>query len=111
MLLFLFEDEHSWLYEPHGIEPDVWTLTAPGGEILRSSGWKPYVMPRVSWHVHESLLIDGLLTGPIRPAVSQPLQRPLNLRDAEAPPPSSETLRFEGLRRHTFPAAFKRSVT
>ena len=61
MLLFLCEDEHGWLYEPHGTEPDVWTLTAPGGEILRSSGWKPYEMPRVSRHVHESLLIDGLL--------------------------------------------------
>ena len=61
MLLFLCEDEHGWLYEPHGVEPDVWTLTAEGGEVLRSSGWKPYEMPRVSRHVHESLLIDGFL--------------------------------------------------
>ena len=74
MLLFMYEDEHGWIYEPHGTEPDVWSLTSPGCEILRSSGWKPYEMPRVSRHVHESLLIDGFLfPAPCVQTVSKPI--------------------------------------
>ncbi len=70
MLLFIFEDEHGWIYEPHGTEPEVWSTTLEGSEVLKASGWRPYEMHRVPRHVHELLLIDDLL-----------LQRPLNLMD------------------------------
>ena len=79
MLLFLYDDEHGWVYEPHGSEFEDWSLTFAGCEILRSSGWRPYEMHRVSRHVHDSLLIDGLLTR----SVHALLQRPLDLGDAE----------------------------
>ncbi len=62
MLLFLYEDEHGWVYEAHGEEPVWYSLSYEGGKILRSSGWRPYEMQRVSRYLHDSLLIDGLLT-------------------------------------------------
>ena len=72
MLLFIFEDEHGWIYEPHGSEIEVWCTTFEGSEILKASGWRPYEMHRVSRYVHDSLLIDGMLA-----------PRPLDLGDAE----------------------------
>ncbi len=65
MLLYIFEDEHGWIYEPHGTEIEVRHVTYDGGELLKASGWRPYEMHRVSRYVHDSLLIDGLLT-PVR---------------------------------------------
>jgi hypothetical protein len=62
MLLFLYEDEHGWIYEPHGEEAICYDLTFDGSELLRAAGWRPYEMHRVSRHLHDSLLIDGLLT-------------------------------------------------
>jgi hypothetical protein len=61
MLLFIFEDEHGWTYEPHGSEIEVWCTTFEGSEVLKASGWRPYEMHRVSRYVHDSLLIDGML--------------------------------------------------
>ncbi len=74
MLLYILEDEHGWIYEPHGIEIEVWYVTYDGGELLKASGWRPYEMHRVSRDVHDSLLIDGL---------SFLAQRPSDLTDAE----------------------------
>ena len=62
MLLYILEDEHGWVYEPHGSEIEVWHVTYDGGELLKASGWRPYEMHRVSRYVHDALLIDGLLT-------------------------------------------------
>jgi hypothetical protein len=61
MLLYIFEDEHGWIYEPHGSEIEVWCTTFEGSKVLKASGWRPYQMHRVSRYVHDSLLIDGLL--------------------------------------------------
>jgi hypothetical protein len=61
MLLFLSEDEHGWLYAPHGTEPVCYSLTPCGLMLLRLAGWRPFEMPRVSRYLHESLLIDGML--------------------------------------------------
>ena len=62
MLLYIFEDEHGWIYEPHGTEIEVRHVTYDGGELLKASGWRPYEMHRVSRYVHDTLLIEGLLT-------------------------------------------------
>ena len=62
MLLHLAEDEHGWLVEPHGTEPDCWSTTFEGSEQLKNAGWRPYEMHRVSRHVIESLILDGLLS-------------------------------------------------
>ena len=62
MLLFLSEDEHGWIYEPHGTQSLCYNLTFAGSELLRGAGWRPFVMHRVSRHLHDSFLIDGLLT-------------------------------------------------
>jgi hypothetical protein len=62
MLLHLTEDEHGWLVEQHGTEPECFSTTLEGSEQLKAAGWVPYRMPRVSRHVIESLIIDGLLT-------------------------------------------------
>ena len=87
MLLFIFEDEHGWIYEPHGSEIDVWCTTFYGSEILKASGWRPYEMHRVSRYVHDSLLIDGMLAqwrSDLTDAEQATLlQRSLNLRDSE----------------------------
>ena len=97
MLLFIFEDEHGWIYEPHGSEIEVWCTTFEGSEILKASGWRPYEMHRVSRYVHDSLLIDGLLAhGRSDPPVSQQLQRPADRRDAEEAAPSSASLKSKG---------------
>jgi hypothetical protein len=61
MLLYIFEDEHGWIYEPHGSEIEVWCTTFEGSKVLKASGWRPYQMHRVSRYVHDSLLIDGML--------------------------------------------------
>ena len=61
MLLFLIEDEHGWIYEPHGTQALCDDLTFAGSELLRAAGWRPFEMHRVSRYLHESLLIDGFL--------------------------------------------------
>jgi hypothetical protein len=61
MLLHIYEDEHGWIYEPHGVESEFWSTTLEGSRMLLSSGWRPYSMHRVSRYLHDSLLIDGLL--------------------------------------------------
>jgi hypothetical protein len=61
MLLFLYEDEFGWIYEPHGEEALCYNLAFDGRELLRAAGWRPYEMHRVSRYLHESFLIDGLL--------------------------------------------------
>ncbi len=61
MLLFLIEDEHGWIYEPHGTQALCYDLTFAGSELLRAAGWRPFEMHRVSRYLHESLLIDGFL--------------------------------------------------
>ncbi len=61
MLLFLSEDEHGWIYEPHGTQALCYDLSFVGSELLRAAGWRPFEMHRVSRHLHESLLIDGFL--------------------------------------------------
>ena len=61
MLLFPCEDEHGWIYAPHGEEPLCYNLTFAGCELLRSAGWRPYEMHRVSRYLHDSLMIDGFL--------------------------------------------------
>jgi hypothetical protein len=61
MLLFLSEDERGWIYEPHGEEALCYDLAFAGCELLRSAGWRPYEMQRVSRYLHDSLLIDGFL--------------------------------------------------
>ncbi len=62
MLLFLSEDEHGWIYEPHGVQALCYDLTFAGSELLRAAGWRPFQMHRVSRYLHDSFLIDGLLT-------------------------------------------------
>jgi hypothetical protein len=62
MLLHLREDEHGWVVEPHGTEPEYWSTTLEGSEQLKAGGWVAYRMPRVSRWLVESLIIDGLLT-------------------------------------------------
>ena len=61
MLLFLIEDEHGWIYEPHGTQALCYELTFAGSELLRAAGWRPFEMHRVSRYLHDSLLIDGFL--------------------------------------------------
>ena len=61
MLLFIFEDDHGWVYEPHGVEPYFWSTSLEGSDILKASGWKPYEMHRVSHHLHKALLKAGHL--------------------------------------------------
>ena len=62
MLLFLLEDANGWIYEPHGEEELCYNLAFEGSELLRAAGWCYISMHRVSRYLHESLLIDGLLT-------------------------------------------------
>jgi len=54
MLLTIYEDEHGWIYEPHGTETECWSTYFEGSLILFSSGWRPYEMHRVSRHVHDA---------------------------------------------------------
>ncbi len=62
MLLHLTEDEHGWLAEPHGTEPECWSTTLEGSAQLKDAGWVPYRMPRVSRHVMDMLFIDVLIS-------------------------------------------------
>ena len=62
MLLFLSEDEHGWIYEPHGVQALCYDLAFAGSELLRAAGWRPFQMHRVSRYLHDSFLVDGLLT-------------------------------------------------
>ena len=66
MLLFLREDEHGWVLEPHGIEEDCWETTPEGSAQIKSAGWSAYRMHRVSRHVMDMLLIDGLISPAFR---------------------------------------------
>ncbi len=61
MLLHVVEDKNGFGYEPHSTQPEYVYTTLEGNEALRNSGWKPYVMHRVSRYLHESLLIDQWL--------------------------------------------------
>jgi hypothetical protein len=61
MLLHIREDIHGYIYEPHSTQLEYFYTTLEGNEALRNSGWKPYVMHRVSRYLHESLLIDEWL--------------------------------------------------
>ncbi len=61
MLFYLREDEHGWIYQPHGTEPEVWDTTLEGSEMLKASGWRPYQMHRANRHLHEELLGRQLL--------------------------------------------------
>ncbi len=61
MLFYISYDEYSYIYEPHGIEPEVWSTTREGSEMLRAGGWRAFGMHRVSRHLHLSLLAGGHL--------------------------------------------------
>ncbi len=61
MLLFILEDEHGFIYEPHGIESCYWSTTLEGSDMLKAAGWKPYEMHRVSCHLHGVLIELGHL--------------------------------------------------
>jgi hypothetical protein len=63
MLLFILEDEHGFIYEPHGIESCYWSTTPEGSDMLKAAGWKPYEMHRVSRHLHFVLIELGHLLG------------------------------------------------
>ncbi len=61
MFLFIFEDKHGLVYEPHGIESCYWSTTLEGSDMLKAAGWKPYEMHRVSCHLHGVLIELGHL--------------------------------------------------
>ena len=61
MLFYIWYDELSYIYEPHGTEPEFWSTTLEGSEMLKASGWRPFEMHRVSRHLHLSLLSGGHL--------------------------------------------------
>ena len=61
MLFVITQDEHGYVYEPHGNEPEVWSTTLEGSDLLKAAGWRPYAMHRVSLHLHEALLKAGHL--------------------------------------------------
>ena len=61
MLLYVYYDELSYIYEPHGTQAEVWNTTSEGSEMLKASGWKPFEMQRVSRHLHLGLLSGGHL--------------------------------------------------
>jgi hypothetical protein len=66
MILSITEDDHGFIYEPHSTSHEFWSTTFEGSEMLRGAGWVPFVMHRVSRHVHESMLIDEwLVLGPL----------------------------------------------
>ena len=61
MLLYIYYDELSYIYEPHGTQTEVWSTTLEGSEVLKASGWRPFEMQRVSRHLHLGLLSGGHL--------------------------------------------------
>ncbi len=68
MLFHVCYDEFSYIYQPHGTEPEFWSTTLEGSEMLKAAGWRPFEMHRVSRHLHLSLLTGGHL----EPRVSDP---------------------------------------
>ncbi len=85
MLLFLREDEHGWVVEPHGTEPECWSTTPEGSEQLKKAGWGPYVMHRVSRHVMDMLFIDGWIS----PHAFRVRETPSRLRENQSGPSAS----------------------
>ena len=61
MLFAISYDEFSYIYQPHGTEPEVWSTTREGSERLKAAGWRPFEMHRVSRHLHLALLAGGQL--------------------------------------------------
>ena len=61
MLFYISYDEFSYIYTPHGTEPEVWSTTLEGSELLKAGGWRAFEMHRVSRHLHLSLLAGGHL--------------------------------------------------
>ncbi len=61
MLFYIWYDERSYIYEPHGTEPEFWSTTWEGSVLLRAAGWRPFEMHRVSRHLHLALLSGGQL--------------------------------------------------
>jgi hypothetical protein len=61
MLFSISYDELSYIYTPHGTEPEVWSTTLEGSEMLKAAGWRPFEMHRVSRHLHLSLITGGHL--------------------------------------------------
>ena len=61
MLFYVSYDEFSYIYTPHGTEPEVWSTTLEGSELLKAGGWRAFGMHRVSRHLHLSLLAGGHL--------------------------------------------------
>jgi hypothetical protein len=83
MLLHLTEDEHGWLVEPHGTEPECWSTTLEGSAQLKNAGWVPHVMHRVSRHVMDMLFIDGGISA------FSPRETPSRLRENQPGPSAS----------------------
>ncbi len=61
MLFYIWYDEQSYIYEPHGTQDDVWSTTLEGSVLLKASGWKPFEMHRVSRILHLIMLVGGHL--------------------------------------------------
>ena len=61
MLFSISYDELSYIYQPHGTEPEFWSTTREGSERLKAAGWRPFEMHRVSRHLHLALLAGGQL--------------------------------------------------
>ena len=74
MLFYIYYDELSYIYEPHGTQVEVWSTTLEGTQMLKASGWKPFEMQRVSRSLHLDLLSGGLLCEgvPIAPNLRRP---------------------------------------
>ena len=66
MLFYIWYDEMSYIYEPHGTQEEVWDTTLEGGDMLKASGWKPFEMHRVSRHLHLGLFSGGHLVRFVR---------------------------------------------
>ena len=64
MLFHVCYDEFSYIYQPHGTEPEFWSTTLEGSEMLKAGGWRPFEMHRVSRHLHLALLSGGHLEAP-----------------------------------------------
>ncbi len=62
MWFYIYYDELSYIYEPHGTQEEAWSTTLEGSEILKASGWKPFEMHRVSRHLHLGLVSGGHLS-------------------------------------------------
>ncbi len=69
MLVYIYYDELSYIYQPHGTQAEVWNTTLEGSEMLKASGWRPFEMQRVSRHLHLGLLSGGHLYEGCPPAL------------------------------------------